>query len=666
LAAFGWLPLSIALGWEAVPTEGGQALWLIGLYGASIGVPFFAVSANGPLLQAWFARTGHPHARDPYFLYGASNIGSLVALLSYPILFEPLFMLSEQSMLWTHGFALLFVLLGVSAVISRRHLTTTRRIATEPDTDTDTRPITAARRLQWIALAFVPSALLVAVTAHISTDIAAAPFLWIVPLSLFLLTFILTFSRRQVISLQSMEKLFPFLIFAVAGHKFLEGVAHLGIGLAVNLAIVFVGSMICHGNLVRIRPGARNLTEFYLWMSFGGVLGGVFTGLLAPVIFDSLLEYPLLLLLVLAVSSAATSVTLDAWKRTGRTVGGFMVPIIAVFAVLLAIGYANPETLAVLFAVLVLGAAVILVRNTGAVIPVGAAAVIVVYIGMHAVQDTETSRSFFGVFQVSETDDGRFRRLKHGTTIHGVQRIRNADGSPANGRPEPLSYYHDRGPMAMTIAATREKLGRPISIGVIGLGTGSLACYAQPGDQWTFYEIDPEVVTLARDNRYFAFLHDCAPDAPIIIGDARLTIEKTPQRAYDVLIIDAFSSDAIPVHLITQEAINVYRSKLSDGGMLVFHISNRFLDLKSVLSSVAASENMAILHRRSTVTEADREEYRFSSSVAILAEDLNDFGPMANDEAWRSDTPVPKVSPWTDDYSNVFSALIRKLAQLIG
>jgi spermidine synthase len=452
----------------------------------------------------------------------------------------------------------------------------------------------------------------------------------------------------------------------VAGHKFLEGVAHLGIGLAVNLAIVFVGSMVCHGNLVRLRPGARNLTEFYLWMSLGGVLGGIFTGLLAPVIFESLLEYPLLLLLVLAVSSAATSISIDAWKRAGRTIGGFMIPIVGVFAVLLAIGYANPETLAVLFFVMVLGAAVVLVRYTGAVIPVGAAAVIAVYVGMHAVQDTETSRSFFGVFQVSESEDGRFRSLKHGTTIHGVQRIRNADGSPTSGRPEPLSYYHDRAPMAMTIAATRVKLGRPISIGVIGLGTGSLACHAQPGDHWTFYEIDPEVVALARDNRYFAFLHDCAPDAPIIIGDARLTIEKAPQKSYDILIVDAFSSDAIPVHLITREAINIYRSKLNNGGMLVFHISNRFLDLKSVLSSIAVTENMAMLHRRSTVTKADRDEFLFSSRVAVLAENADSFGPMKDDQDWRHETPVPSITPWTDDYSNVFSALMRKLAQLIG
>lgn len=666
LAAFAWLPLSVAGGWETAPTETGQALWLIGLYGASIGVPFFAVAANGPLLQAWFARTGHPHAHDPYFLYGASNVGSLVALLSYPVLFEPLFLLSEQRMLWTQGFALLFVLIGVSALASWRHRTAAAPIAAQHDDAAQQTPVTAGRRLQWVALAFVPSALLVAVTAHISTDIAAAPFLWIIPLSLFLLTFILTFSRREVISLRAMEMIYPFLIFVVAGHKFLGGVAQLGVGLAVNLAIVFVGSMVCHGNLVRRRPGAANLTEFYLWMSLGGVLGGIFTGLLAPVIFDTLAEYPLLLLLVLGATKAVAAIPHDAWWKSARALGRLLIPFAIVTASLVVFGIDDPDTLAVLCVVAVAGAAIVLVRYTDALIPVAAAAVVVVTMGIHAIQDNEKSRSFFGVFEVAETADGDYRRLKHGTTIHGIQRIRNADGTLVSGRPEPLSYYHARSPMAQTIAATRKKLDRPISVGVIGLGTGTLACYAEPDDHWTFYEIDPEMIALARNADHFSFISECAPDVPIVVGDARLTIARAPRKAYDLLIVDAFSSDAVPVHLLTREAIDTYRSKVSDDGMLVFHISNRFLDLKSVLASYAASEDMAMLYHRAAMTRSDRDAYRFASSVAVLAPDTDNFGTIVDDETWQREKAVRTVTPWSDDYSNVFSALVRRLAQLIG
>ncbi len=663
VVAFLWLPLSIASGWDAVPTEGGQAVWLVGLYAASIGVPFFAVSANGPLLQAWFSRTGHPHAGDPYFLYGASNIGSLVALLSYPVLFEPLFRLTEQSQLWTHGYVLLLLLLGGSALVAHRRIAMGGPVQTSPAPVAERATITAKQRLQWIALAFVPSALLVAVTAHISTDIAAAPFLWIVPLALFLSTFIFTFARKQRIKLRTMEALFPFLVFAVIGHKFLDGFVQLGVGLAANLAIVFVGSMICHGNLVKRRPDAGNLTEFYLWMSFGGVLGGIFTGLLAPVMFNSLLEYPLLLILVLAATSTMTAVSADVWKQTTRTIGGFMVPFVIVIAAMAMFGFANQDILVGLFLIAVFGAAIVTIKRTGALIPVAAIAVVAVYWGILELRDSETRRSFFGVFEIAETENGNFRKLTHGTTIHGVQRIRNTDGTPATGRPEPLSYYHDRGAMALSIAATREKLGRPINIGVIGLGAGSLACYAQPGDAWTFYEIDPEVVALARDTDRFGFVGTCAPEAPMVIGDARLTIGDTAGGSYDILIIDAFSSDAIPVHLLTQEAIETYRSKITEDGVLVFHISNRFLDLKSVLAAIADQAGLEMLYRRTGMSTRDRAEYRFSSNVAALATRTENFGPMASNGQWTGVEADGSAAPWTDDYSNIIAALLRKLRQ---
>jgi hypothetical protein len=605
-----WLPFQIASGFDQ-PPDSSVAFWLLALFFVSIGVPFFAVSANAPLLQAWFSRTGHHHAHDPYFLYGASNLGSFFALLSYPVLFEPAFAVGEQSQLWFAG----YIALGIGVAIcglAARSLSNNRSEAAHRNESIDATPRpapTARSRLSWIAFASIPSALLVAVTAHISTNVAAAPFLWVMPLALFLLTFVITFQRRPVIPHLWMRAALP--VTTVAAAVSLMGYLPIGIAVetAIHLVAFFVAAMVCHGELVARRPDASHLTEFYLAMSVGGVLGGAFTTLLSPVIFTTVLEYPIL-------------------------IGAAML--------------AMPEMRA------------LICRRPLIVAPAVLVVAIALWSGGRSVIDRE--RSFFGVLTISTSPDGRYTILTNGTTIHGAQSI--TDAAVDAGRPEPLTYYTAEGPLASAIVSHRERLGRPVNVGIVGLGAGSLACYAGKGDKWRYYEIDAAVVRVAADPRRFRFLSACTPDAPIIVGDARLTVTREPDGLFDVLVIDAFSSDAIPVHLMTREAIAGYFAKLAPDGILVMHISNRYMELRSVLAAIAASENLAgagLLHRRSA---EDNKALRTTTEAVVLARSPADIEQFI-DSGWDRLTVEQggAVRAWTDDYSNIIAAIMRRRSQ---
>ena len=605
-----WLPFQIAPGFDQAP-ESGVAFWLLALFFVSIGMPFFAVSANAPLLQAWFSRTGHRHAHDPYFLYGASNLGSFFALLSYPVLFEPAFSVSEQAQLWFAGYAALGLGVVLCGIVVRS-LPSGRAGAAgqnEPAKATPRPAPTTPLRLTWIALASVPSGLLVAVTAHISTNVAAAPFLWVIPLALFLLTFVITFQRRPVIRHIWMRAALP--VTTVAASVTLMGYLPIGIvaETAIHLIAFFVAAMVCHGELVARRPDVAHLTEFYLAMSLGGVLGGAFTTLLSPVIFTRVLEYPILI--------GAAMLALPEMRALIRSRPLIVAPAVLVVAIALWSGGRN-------------------------------------------VIDRE--RSFFGVVTVSTSADGQYTILTHGTTIHGAQRT--VDAAPDAGRPEPLTYYTAEGPLSATVTGHRDHLGRPINVGIVGLGAGSLACYAGKGDSWRYYEIDPAVVRVAADPRRFRFLSTCTPDAPIIVGDARLTVMREPDGLFDVLVVDAFSSDAIPVHLMTREAIAGYMAKLAPGGILVMHISNRYMELRSVLAAIAAGENLAgagLLQHRSP---EDSKALRNTTHAGVLARSLADIEHLVNG-GWQpfDAESASGVRAWTDDYSNIIAAIMRRRAQ---
>lgn len=647
------LPIAVSGRFGAPPAEG-QALWLIGVFLVSVGLPFFAVSGNGPLLQAWFSRSGHRHAADPYFLYGASNLGSFAALLLYPVLIEPLLPVKAQSLGWALGFGMLIALIALAA-LTIRHAGATRAA---PHGSTTPKPPLASV-VKWIALSFIPSGLLVAVTAHISTDVAAAPFLWVIPLALFLLTFVLIFRDRPLLPMAAIERLLPILaggmvLFSYFGNSLFVLV------LLVHIGFFFAATLVCHNRLYAARPDAENLTAFYLWMSFGGVLGGLFSGLIAPVIFDRVAEYPILVVAsMLALPAVGSASRRDILRQA--------LPVLLIGAAYLAILFyirdvlkGHPGSTA---HYLYLGAGLLAMLAYRKPVIV-AALMPILFVGLDVLQSLENSReherSFFGVHKLEMREGGQIRVLTHGTTVHGAMRVANADGSPNTDRPRPLTYYHPEAPIAETLRAvpTRPE-GR--SLGVVGLGAGANACNGADRDRWTYFEIDAAVVRIARDPKLFRFLSTCAPDARIVLGDARLTLASEKAGDFDNLLIDAFSSDAIPMHLLTREALALYLSKLADNGILTIHISNRHLELQSVVAALARDAGVPAMIKLDPGEGRASLDGRVASIVAAIAKKPEALKPLEGVQGWQPITDTGIV-PWTDDFSNVVSALWRRYA----
>jgi hypothetical protein len=483
-----WLPLSIASGWGRPPIVG-EAFWLLGLFAVSIGPPFFALAANAPLLQAWFARTDHPSAHDPYFLYAASNVGSFLALLSYPLLIEPFISLSTQTWLWAAGFIVLILMIAASGYLlwqSADKAPTATPVAAATSSAAEAAPATWGDVVRWVFLAAVPSGLLVAVTAHISTDVAAVPLLWVIPLALYLLTFVIVFSRQPVIPHWLVVEVQPVFILALVAVIVYEPIRII-IGLmAVHLAVFFVATLMCHGELAQRRPPARYLTSFYMWMSFGGMVGGIASGLAAPYAFNWIAEYPILI--ALAVLCRPGLIWPTTRLQQLLVFGSLIIAVVALFLFRQFEQDIDLATYNMMLGILLI-MTVLFWRN-----PVPFAAIIaLVLLAHHHVQEANsalTVRSFFGVLKVNETLNGRFRTLSHGTTLHGGQRIRDNQGNLVTGRPEPTMYYYDGSAIAQGMDAARAvKGGGPINYAVIGLGTGSLICRSQPRDNATYYEI---------------------------------------------------------------------------------------------------------------------------------------------------------------------------------
>ncbi len=649
--AFVVLPIAIPAGWETPPNDG-QAFWLIGLFTVSVGLPFFAVSANGPLLQAWFARTGHPHAADPYFLYGSSNIGSFASLILYIVLIEPLATVGEQSSMWTAGFAVLALLVAACALVAvgGRSVTGSAQASTDEAAEAGNRS-----PAKWAVLGFVPSGLLVAVTAHISLDVAAAPFLWVMPLALFLLTFVIVFRLKPLVTPATTGRLVPIFaaiaVVSIFGHNLLPVWANL----ATHLVFYFVAALHCHGLLFEVRPRASGLTAFYLWMSLGGVLGGVFASLLAPLLFDWVAEYILLILAVLAIRPGFRSLPRT---EVATVVSMAVVATIALSLLAPASNLSTAGIVAFAIIVAVAGGAVVQLFTQRAYLV--SLALLLSLFFLHAELDRGVmrERSFFGVTRVLATPESDFHLMMHGTTLHGA--VDRSAGSDA--RPEPLTYYHESGGMAAAVRAMQARRGGALArAGAVGLGTGSVLCHAMPGEQWVAFEIDAAVVDAARNPDYFPFMSECAADVPVVLGDARLTLADQPSGGFDFLLIDAFSSDSIPAHLMTREAVKLYRSKLKTDGLLVFHISNRYLELQSVLAAIAEEEGLfmrAGVFGDGQATIDDR--FILASHVAVMAADEAHFGQLLDDPRWRVAEPG-ETRAWTDDYSNIFTALLRKL-----
>ncbi|MFB9269106.1 fused MFS/spermidine synthase [Bradyrhizobium erythrophlei] len=661
VVAFLTLPLSIRDGWGEPPTSG-YAFWLLGLFAVSIGLPFFALAANNPLLQAWFVRTGHPNGPDPYFLYASSNIGSFLALLSYPVLLEPMFTLRTQNLIWTGLYGLLIVLIaGCGALLLRAPA----KVAALdlPADDANVPAPSWLTRARWIFLAAVPSGLLIAVTAHISTDVAAAPLLWVLPLSLYLLTWVLVFQSRPLLPHKWMLLAQPLAIAGVVILLAVGGEQNLLLTLGGHQLCFFIIAMACHGELARTRPAAKYLTGFYVALSFGGMVGGLFAGLIAPFTFSWVAEYPILLALAALCRPPGGAERLPRWS-------GWYWPFLAALAVaLIAPSYSAGDTFNwlddhrvwVIGAVGVLSALLALALNANRWKIFATVVVALVLLRAYPSDDgrVETVRSFFGVHKIVVTANGQYHVLMHGTTIHGAEKFKNDDGTPAAGRPEPITYYHKDGGIGRAITAMRERKAAPLKVAVIGLGSGTLTCASAPGEDWKFFEIDQTMIDTARDPKYFTYIQSCEPDLKPVIGDARLTFAKEADGIYDLIIVDAYSSDAIPIHLATEEAMAIYKQKLAPQGAVVMHVSNRHLELASVVVGIADANDM-----KSWVYSEDSgrdNEYIFSTSVVVSAREEADVGKLASSEVWTETEADEKQRVWTDDYSNVLGAVFRRL-----
>ncbi|MBN9319777.1 MAG: fused MFS/spermidine synthase [Caulobacterales bacterium] len=603
------------------------------------------------LVQAWCARAADKEGGTPYALYAASNLGSLLALLAYPIVVEPLLRLQTQRLLWTLGYVGFALLMA--ALAWRASRAATSDVVQAQTDDEDAPPVTWGQRLWWVGLAAIPSSLMMGVTTHLTMDVASAPFLWVVPLALYLLTFILAFGDRQRLPFGlSLFLHAASLGVCVAMIPFHAG--HIAVQMAVTLFAFFFAAMVCHQALYFRRPAAGRLTEFYLWMSLGGVVGGGFNAFVAPVIFDRVYEFPLALVL-----SCLARPWRPRWPAVWEWTAIVAAIIVSVMVVLMVDQY---QYRAELTALLVLpAAAAFFLRYTT---PGYTAVILSLTIAATVIGDrahtTYTARSFFGVLRESVTQvpglGGTVRMLTNGTTLHGAQAL-----SPQY-RCQPLIYYADKTPIARAFRSVQARKPNA-TLAAVGLGAGTASVYARPGDSFTYFEIDPLVVRMATDPKHFSYTTECAK-TPMryVLGDARLTLDKQPDGKFDALLIDAFSSDAVPVHLLTVEAIKGYLKKVKPDGIVILHLSNRNLELLGpTQAAVKEAGALSIIqdYQRDYMTPPLWES---SENVVVAARSWQAFGELREDTAWEThDDHYARA--WTDDYANLVGALYAKLAE---
>jgi len=596
-----------------------------------IGLPFMVLSATSPLLQRWFSQTDHPTAKDPYYLYAAGNAGSLLALLAYPLLIEPNWRVSEQLAVWSGAYVLFAAgCLGL-AIISKR-----RAVEEDPTPETETTAVVSRlTSLRWIAYAFIASSLLTAVTTHISTDVAAMPLLWVLPLALYLLSFIVAFSRRAGpysvgIGAGLLLATFPLVAISFFELSSLPVVALIGLHLTALLAV----ALLAHGRLARERPAPSQLTRFYLLIAVGGAAGGVFNALLAPLLFDGPLEYPLTLLASLLLLPAVRLPWRSLLARL--PVPDVSSPALLLLAILMivaaAIGLGLPQT-AILPSTVILAAAgmIVLWPRPRAYAIVGVALLLLSGWGEGTVLYAD--RTFFGSYQVADSEGAHY--LTHGTTVHGIQR---------NNNQEPLAYYYYESGIGRLLAQS----GPFDNVALVGLGSGALAAYGQEGQNYTFYEIDAAMDEIASDTRLFSYLASSEADISVVIADGRIGLADSDEQ-YNLIVLDAFSSDAIPAHLLTREAIAIYLQRLTPDGVLAFHISNRYLDLEPVLAGAAADHGLAAAIYYS---DGDEESLKYSSIWVVMSREQRRIDEL---DGWQSLTP--HQLHWTDQFSDIVSIL---------
>jgi spermidine synthase len=637
------LPVALPGGWEP-PVEGSPAGWLLVSLFVMIGGPFLMLSTSSPTLQHWFATGRGTQGRDPYFLYAAGNSGSLLALLAYPVVIEPQFSLEGQARLFSIGYVALVLLSALCAARGPGRGARSRPI--DPAADTEHPAVSWSDRRRWIAWSFVPSALLLGVTRHLSTDVMSVPMMWVAPLALYLLTYIIAFGRHPDRSVRIGSSGLQLAVVALT-LPLLGVLSSLVAVIVLHLAVFFLAALLGHSRLAQSRPAPSHLTEFYLMISIGGALGGAVTALLAPLVFETVIEYPLAIVAALAMCPAPTNA--GGWRSRldARSVAS-VAAVAGVMAFALAMRTAG-EPRGIAIAGLFIGVTGIVALKVSRT-PRAFASVLAVLLGFAALPvagTLVTTRSFFGVSRI-QTDPNGHHLLVSGSTIHGIQDIDGDDPLRA------LTYYHPAGPIGQHLTSGRPDA--PIDVGIVGLGAGTLVGYGRAGDRFTYYEIDPAVVRIAQDPRYFSYLSETPAEVTIILGDGRLSLARS-RSGYDTLILDAFSSDAIPVHLLTEEAFATYLDHLRPGGVIAVHISNRYFDLEPVLTRTAMDLDLAGVIQNFHPSDAQLEDTAYPSRWIFLARDESALEATLENPGSRRLDPANASPAWTDSFSNTLGAL---------
>ncbi len=647
------IALPIALPENTIPpTDSNPTFWLMWTLFLAIGLPFFIVSATSPLLQKWFSSAGHHTSEDPYYLYVASNIGSMIALLSYPFLIEPNIGLDAQKSIWSMGYGLLCLLIIACAyTLWRNQLSNTVETPISFEDVEDKEALPLSRKLHWLALAFVPSSLLLGLTNFISTDIASAPLLWIIPLTLYLFTFILVFSKWADKIHPLMVSLQPILLLPFIAYSFVDPAAlPFWLNLILHLIAFFLAVMVCHGELAKNRPHTQHLTLFYLIMSFGGMLGGLFNSFVAPFIFNAVYEYPIMIVAAILLRPGLKTQKLDC-----QALFPILLLCLGVSVYLFSDNLSQELIYSATNALILLAGLCYAFRSRPLSLALLTGVILFFTLGIQNLisNNIYKQRSFFGVLSVRQSvlineknQPEKYHELFHGTTKHGAQRL------ASHLQTTPQTYYSRPGPMGQLFKVFDGE-NQNWEIGAVGLGAGALACYAKNQQHWTYYEIDPLVIEIAKNSDYFTYLKRCSKNSTFKVGDARLSLADEHNQQFDLLIMDAFSSDSVPTHLLTREAMELYFTKLKPNGILTFHITNRHLELKKVISDHVKHLKLAALIQE---FKPQKEiPLVIATDWVVMAKKAETLEPLRQSRLgnWQKLPLYFDIKPWTDDFTNI-------------
>ncbi|MFM6853011.1 MAG: hypothetical protein ACKOUM_02900 [Sphingopyxis sp.] len=665
LVAAVFLPVGLAN--IAPPSDGNVYLFVPMLLLASVGPLLFAVSAQAPLMQRWFSDSA-PGA-NPYALYAASNLGSFGGLIAYPLLVEPTMRLNLQSWSWTALYAVLVGLVIICGLRASRAITArgdAPALADAPARATRLPRPTPRRIALWMILSAVPSGLMLSTTTHLTTDIMAMPLMWAIPLGLYLLSFSVAFAEKRGLADFFILLAPPMLLLSGGLSMLSQGSGGLLIA-STSLILLFTVAVSLHARLYQLRPEPEQLTLFYLIMSVGGALGGVFCALIAPTLFDWVYEHPLLVLAAAILIPLPPLVPWADWAKFSPVMHRLIPPFMALIAAATGLwlgahwtGRFGGDEVAAIAIITLLG---LLLIGWRMAFVVSLFALMYGFGGLETVSMSKTGdrvRSYFGVYTVRDHPENHQRTLSHGTTLHGTQLT-----GPGQAH-VPTSYYGPSSGVGLAFARASELYGANANVGVVGLGTGTLACYRRPGQNWQFFEIDPAMVHIARDSGQFRFMPDCAQNVPIRLGDARLKLLEVPEHSIDLLAIDAFSSDAIPLHMLTREAFAVFDRAIARDGVVLVHISNRFIDLEPVLRGMVVHDGWSAMLRYDEPDAADTQLARTGSIWVAMSKDpaavqrlvLSTRNVPNRRGEWRELDKNRPARLWTDDYASVMPLLM--------